>query len=157
MSHTAWSGPARALALGVDAAVTAARASDAAAFDEALAQLARVDAEQLAVVLGGVTRDLLERTHPDGLDVDDARAVAVSTVRASTWFPRLDGDAVLHALAGALGVADPDEAPGPPAAVVVAHGLLLVADLLTAAGETLPPVLDAALRELQRAQTVELP
>ena len=40
---------------------------------------------------------------------------------------------------------------------VLAHGLLLIADQLTAAGQGLVPILDGALRELMRAQTVELP
>lgn len=157
MTYASWPAPARALAEAVDAAVTAAGKADADGFDGAMAQLARTDPEQLAVVLGSITRDLLERTHPDGLDADDARAVAVGVVRASAWYPGLDGDAVLHALAGALGVSDPDDVTAPGAPAVVAHGLLLVAGLLRSAGEQLAPVLDAALHELRRSQTVELP
>ena len=56
------------MALAVDAAVSAAQSGDAAAFTDATANLSRFDREQLAVLLGAITRDLLERSHPDGLD-----------------------------------------------------------------------------------------
>lgn len=157
-SYRVWSGPARTMAVAVDAAVSAARSGDADAFAAAKADLARVDREQLAVLLGTVTRELLERAHPDGLDSDDAELLVQGCLRsAADWYPPLDRDCVVWALTGAVGVNDPDEAPdlnGPP---VVAHGLLLIADLLTGLAQDLPPVLNDALGELQRAQTVELP
>jgi hypothetical protein len=142
----------------VDAAVTAARAGDPAAFGEATAGLAALDREQLAVLLGTVMRELLERSHPDGLDSDDAQHVLSSTARrAVAWYEPLDGAALLEALIGALGVTDPDGAPQPDPDAVLAHGVLLIADQLHVLGQQLPPVLKYALGELQRAQTMELP
>jgi hypothetical protein len=160
-SYGTWTGPARAMALAVDAAVSAARAGDAAAFAAAAADLSRVEPEQLAVLLGTVTRDLLERSHPDGLDSDDVEHVLRSALKlAAGWYAELDGDALILALTGTLGVIsdpDPGEPPRPGGAAVVAHGLILIADQLRVLGRPLAPVLDAALRELMRAQTVELP
>jgi hypothetical protein len=156
--YRSWAGPARAMARAVDAAVSAAQSSDAAAFADAIADLSRVDREQLAVLLGTVTRDLLERSHPDGLDADDADEVLQSCVRsAAGWYELLDGDSLVRALTGALGVSEPDESPQVDPAAVLTHGLLLIADQLTLLTLQLPPVLDCALRDLMRAQTIELP
>ena len=156
-----WPRPAAAMARAIDAAVSAAQAGDAAAFADALGDLSRVDPEQLAVVLGTVTRDLLERSHPDGLDSDDAEHVLRSALKlAAGWYPDLDGDALILALTGTLGVItdpEPDEPPRPGGAAIVAHGLILIAEQLRVLGRPLAPDLDAALRELMRAQTVELP
>lgn len=159
--YRSWPRPAREMALAVDAAVSAARAGDAAAFAEALDDLGGMDREQLAVVLGAVTRELLERSHPDGLDSSDAEQVLTSCLRsAAGWYQAIDGDALIQALTGTLGIHDPDdpdESAPPASPAVVAHGLLLIADQLTTMGEALPPVLDRALRELMRAQTIEFP
>jgi hypothetical protein len=156
--YRSWPGPARVLAVAVDAAVAAAQAGDAAAFADAVADLDRVDGEQLAVVLGAVMRELLERSHPDGLDSDDAEQVLLSCTRsAAAWYEVLDADALIRALTGALGISDPDEPPQPGGTAVMTHGLLLVADQLTNMAQQLPPVLDWALHELMRAQTIELP
>jgi hypothetical protein len=156
--YRAWTGSARALAVAIDAGVGAARSADLEAFAAALAELARVDREQLAVLLGAVSRDLLERSHPDGLDSDDAEQVLESAIRwAASWYPDLDSDALIWALTGALGIGDLDETPARDAVAVLAHGLILIADLLTALDQALAPVLDTALRELMRAQTIELP
>jgi len=156
--YLAWPGSARAMAETVDAAVTAARAGDPVAFGEATAGLAALDREQLAILLGTVMRELLERSHPDGMDSDDAQHVLSSTARRSVaWYEPLDGAALLEALIGALGVTDPDGAPQPDPDAVLAHGVLLIADQLHVLGQELPPVLKYALGELQRAQTMELP
>jgi hypothetical protein len=142
----------------VDAVVTAARAGDPVAFGEAMTGLAALDREQLAVLLGTVMRELLERSHPDGLDSDDAQHILSSTARrAVAWYEPLDGAALLEALIGALGVTDLDGAPQPEPDAVLAHGVLLIADQLHVLGQQLPPVLKYALGELQRAQTMELP
>jgi hypothetical protein len=157
-SYGSWTGPARAMAQAIDAAVAAAQDGDADGFDEALAALRLVDNEQLLVLLGAVTQSLLERAHPDGLDADDAEQALTSCVRAAApWYPEPDPDLVIRALAGSLGIhAEDDALPADPRAVL-AHGLLLIADQLTVAGIRLAPLLDDALRELYRAQTVELP
>ena len=156
-TYGSWTGPAKAMATAVDAAVTAAQADDADAFDEAQTQLARVDEAQLRVLLGTVTRELLERGHPDGLDSDDAEAVVTGCLTAASWYPVLAPDAIVRALTDALGVSDPDDAVQLDAAVLLPHGLLLIAHLLTALAQPLPPVLEHALRELQRDQTIEMP
>ena len=156
--YRSWPGPSRVMALAIDSAVTAAQASDGDTFADAATALARLDAEQVAVVLGAVSRDLLERAYPDGLDADDAEQVLDGVVRsAAGWFADLDSDSFIWALTGTLGIGDIDELPARERSAVLAHGVILIADLLTALGQPLAPVLDAALRELQRAQTVELP
>jgi hypothetical protein len=146
------------MALAVDAAVSAAMTGDATRFDDATADLRRVDPEQLRMLLGQVSRELFERTHPDGLDSDDSeQALRSCELAVAAWFPQLDRDALVVALTGALGVSEPEESPGGDEMSVVTHGLLLIADQLSASGMTLAPLLDFALRELLRAQTVELP
>jgi hypothetical protein len=146
------------MAMAVEAAVSAAQSSDAAAFADAIADLSRVDREQLAVLLGSIGRDLLERTHPDGLDSDDAEHVLQRCTRsAAGWYEPLDRDSLVRALTGALGISDPDESPQPDGTAVMTHGLLLIADQLKISNQGLPSLLDSALHELMRAQTIELP
>lgn len=156
--YRSWPRPVMEMALAVDAAVSAAGAGDAAAFTGALEDLGRMDREQLAVVLGAVSRELLERSHPDGVGSDDAEQVLASCVRSSaSWYEAFDADSLIQALTGTLGIHDTDESAPPAGPAVVAHGLLLIADQLTTMSEDLPPVLDRALRELMRAQTIESP
>jgi hypothetical protein len=146
------------MALAVDAAVAAARSGDALAFADAAASLDRADPDQLAVVLGTVLRGLLEHSHPDGLGSDDAMHVLSSCAQsAAGWYEPLDPNTLLLALTGALGVTDPDEPPHAGGTAVVMHGILLIADQLRVLAGNLPPVLEDALRELRRAQTIELP
>jgi hypothetical protein len=156
--YRSWSEPAKTMALAIDAAVSAAQANDAAAFTEATDDLYRVDREQLAMLLGAVARELLERSHPDGLDSDDAEQLLQSCIRsAAAWYKPLDSDSLIRALTGALGISEPEESPQLDGAAVVSHGLLLIADQLTTHTQELATVLDSALAELMRAQTVELP
>jgi hypothetical protein len=145
------------MALAIDAAVSAAQPGDAAAFTEAIAGLDGVDSEQLAVVLGAVTRDLVERSHPGGLGADEAEQVLESCIRSASWYGPVDSDALIEALTGTLGVTVSEDSPRPDGRAVVTHGLLLIADQLRLLGQELPPVLDSALSELMRAQTIELP
>ncbi len=156
--YESWPGPARAMALAVDAAVSAARSGDSAEFAAATAELSGVDAGQLAIVLGTVLRALLERSHPDGLDADDVLHILHSAARsAAGWYPLLDSDTLLLALTGTLGVTDPDEPPRPDGSAVVMHGILLIADQLRVLAGDISPVLDNALRDLMRAQVNEMP
>jgi hypothetical protein len=156
--YSAWSGPARGLAVAVDAAVAAAIADNATAFAEALLELRRLDRAVLGVLLGALTRDLLERTHPDGLDSDDAQAALESTLRRSgAWYPDVHRELLITALTGALGVLEVGEGPAPDDFTLLVHGVLLIADQLVVHELLLPPLLDSALRELMREQTVELP
>lgn len=152
-SYGGWPAPVRAMATAIDDAVQAATAGDADGFEAALATLSRVDREPLAVVLGGVARELLERGYPDGMDAGDAEQLLARIPARFAWYPGFQPEALLQALTGTLGVSvAEDEAPLPAA---VPHGLLLVADLL---GTDPPaPALESALCELRRQQTVELP
>jgi hypothetical protein len=146
------------MALAIDAAVSGARAGDAVAFADASVELRHLDRGPVAVLLAALTRDVLERAHPDGLDSDDAEQALQSCIRSAvTWYSPLDSDALVRALTGALGVSEPDEEQAVDELAVLDHGLLLIADQLTSLGQALPPILDAALGELMRAQTVELP
>ena len=156
-AYHSWPAPARTMARAVDAAVAAARAGEVENFTEATARLVRLDRGQLTVLLGAVVRDLLEQAHPDGLDADDAEQVLDSCLRAAVWYPQLDRDAMIHALTGALGVSEVDESTAAGEPAVLLHGLLLIADQLTTLDRALPPLIEDALRELMRDQTVELP
>jgi hypothetical protein len=156
-AYHSWPAPARTMARAVDAAVAAARAGELDAFTEATAHLVRLDRGQLIVLLGAVVRDLLEQAHPDGLDSDDAEQALQSCLRSAQWYPQLDRDALIRALTGALGVSETEESADADEPAVLNHGLLLIADQLTTLGRTLPALLDAALRELMREQTVEMP
>jgi hypothetical protein len=146
------------MALAVDAAVSAAQSGGSTEFAEAKAELTRLDREQVKVLLGAVTRDVLERAHPDGLDSDDAEEALQSCIRfAVGWYPQIDSDSLIRALTGALGVSEPDEVRVVDEMSVVTHGLLLIADQLTILSQQLAPLLDSALGELMREQTVEMP
>lgn len=156
--YRSWTGQARAMALAVDAAVAAARSHDALAFTDAVADLTPLDREQLAILLGTIMRQLLEQSHPDGLDSESAELVLESCMRAASgWYEPLERTFLIQALTGSLGLFDPDDAPAPSGPAVVIHGVLLIADQLTTLKLDLAPVLDYALGELMRAQTVEMP
>jgi hypothetical protein len=110
------------------------------------------------VLLGALTRDVLERSHPDGLDSNDGEQALQSCIRfAASWYRQVDGESLIRALTGALDVIEPDEASVVDQMVVAAHGLLLIADQLVTVTQELPPLLDSARHELMRAQTVGLP
>jgi hypothetical protein len=151
--------PARAIALTADAAVSAAMSRDPDAFESATGQLAALNPEQIGLVLGAVVRSLLEDMHPDGLSGDDVQVVLERCARAAAnWLPRVDPRVLVVLLTGALGVHDPHEEPRPLDALDVArHAPLLVADLLTISGSPVAGYLDAALAEIARAETVEMP
>ncbi len=151
--------PARAIAVGVEAAVAAAQARDLAAFDEAGAELAGLDPQQVGVVFGAVVRALLEDLHPDGLTGDDIRGVLEQCVRsASQWWPAVDANVIVVLLTGALGVHQFDDGAAPLSAAAMArHGAVLTADLLAASGQPLQPYLAAVFAEIARAETVEQP
>ena len=162
VAYGSWPAPARRMAVAIDAAVSAATAGDADAFAEANIELRALNREQLVVLLGALTRDVLERSHPDGLDSEGAAESLESCIRfAAGWYQPIDTDALIRALTGALDVAEPDDdaddAPKVDQVAVLTHGLLLIADQLVTLDQELRPVLDTALRELMRAQTIELP
>jgi hypothetical protein len=146
----------RMIAESVTAAVGAAQAGDGEEFAEAVGRLSIVDPQRVAVVLGWMTRSLLEELHPDGMDGADVRAVLTDCATAAgSWESEVDPSVLLVVLTGALGLSDPDEQPALPPAAVARNALLLLAHLL---GPRPPSrYLDAAFTELQRAETIELP
>ncbi len=166
----------RGLRTTVTEAVAATRAADADQLDACVARLAAGDAGQVAVLLGGMVRSLLEDTHPGGLTGEDALEVLQRCLtRGAGWFPAPDPNALVLVLAGALGTYDPSDATAdsaapsdpddtrddaPSAAAVgwpalVRHAFLVLAELLD--GASVEPVLVSSLSEIRRAETVELP
>jgi hypothetical protein len=139
-------------------AVDAVARADAADFDAAGADLAGFDADQARIVLGWVLRQGLEERHPDGLDADDLRDAVATAAGGATWFPALDARILVVVLTAALGEhPDPEEVPRLGHALVLQHSLLLVHDLVTAGGPPLRRRIDAALAEVRRAETMEMP
>jgi hypothetical protein len=143
--------PARPIVAAATAAVTAARAHDDDALDEAVGDLTALDPAQTGLVLGTAVRLLLEDAHPDGLDGDAVRDVLEQCVReAAAWQPEVDPHVVLLLLAGALGVLDEDAAAPPKPDVLARHAALLLASL--AGPRPVQPFLTGALIEIQRTQ-----
>lgn len=161
----------------IDESVAAALARDAERFADASDRLAIQDQQRLVLVQAGVIRSLLEELHPDGLSSADAQDVLRRCLTSAfSWYPQADPGVLVLVLTGALGLAegtapppaatpdsdlDPDAKPEPvptagPAALSQGAALL-IADLLAAAGAPLTGYLDAALAELERAETIELP
>ena len=149
-------GPARTLAAAAADAVTAAAAADPESFDAATARLAGLAAEHVRLVLGGALRSLLEEQHTDGLDGEDVAAVVAACAGAGAWCPDLDPEVLVVVLAGALGIHEDEPRPLAPL-VVARHAALLAATLLATSARPLDAHLDAALAEVARAQTVEVP
>jgi hypothetical protein len=155
--------PATSTAAGlrrsITEAVEAALSQDADRFAEAAGRLAVQDPQRLTLVQAWVLRSLLEQVHPDGLSSEDAQDVLRRCLlSAAAWYPQADPGTLVLVLTGALGLSDPDEASSAagPAALATAAALL-IADLLGVAGGPLTGYLDAALAELERAETIELP
>ncbi len=151
-------GRARAAASGPPAADVASPA--AAAFEEAVGRLAALEPAMVTEVLGGTVRSLLEERHPDGLDGEDLRALLTDCTRGAGW-AGADPEVLLVVLTGALGLTA-EELPAVPPPAVARHALLLVAHLAGGTGPaghgTDPGAhLDAAVAELARAQTIEMP
>jgi hypothetical protein len=146
----------RAIRGSVTDAVGAAAAGDGEGFAAAVARLSTVDPSRIAVLLGWAVRALLEELHPDGMDGEDVRAVLTGCVTAAgAWESEVDPSVLLVVLTGALGLSDPDEQPALPPETVARNATVLLAHLL--AGRPPAPYLDAALAELERAETIEMP
>jgi hypothetical protein len=69
--------------------------------------------------------------------------------------PHVDVTALVVVLSGAFGVHPEDDDPASPPAEVASSAAVLVAHLLD--GRDVDPLLDAALAEVARAETVEMP
>jgi hypothetical protein len=140
-------------------AVTAAQAGDLGQFSKASTELAVLDAERVGIVQAAVIRALLEELHPTGLTGEHIRDALERCLRASAgWYPELDVDLLVAIYTGALGMSDPDAAaPASTEATMSSHASIVIADLLTAAGTGSSRYLDAAIAELERGETIELP
>jgi len=158
MRRSATSSPA-GLRRAITESVEAASSQDAGRFALAAERLAAQDPQRLVLVQAWVLRSLLEELHPDGLSSDDAQDVLRRCLASTAqWHDEADPGVLAQVLTGALGLSDPDEAAAAagPAALSSAAALL-IADLLGVAGGPLAGYLDAALAELERAETIELP
>ena len=147
---------ARTLRTALGDLVSAAAHEDATALAEVRSRLEKVEPEQVRVVLGHVVRALVERTHPDGVDADDLTSLLQDVARAATWCPDLDPSALVAVLTGAFGVHRDDDEPLPHTAPEIATAAALLAVHLLR-GRDVGPLLDDALAEVARAETVELP
>ena len=161
-SWQAMPAPTRAMVSAVGDAVAGAQSGDPSSFEEATSRLSALDPESIRTVLGDVVRLLLEDVHPDGIDAEGVQAVISRCARSSrAWMPigiAVDVPVLVAVLAGTLGVHDLEEEPRPGSALDVArHATLLIAELLAGAGRPLCVYLDAALAEMLRRETIEMP
>lgn len=152
--------PAISTAAGLRRAITeaveAASSQDADRFALAAERLAVQDPQRLVLVQAWVLRSLLEQLHPDGLSSADAQDVLRHCLQwTAQWHTGIEPGVLVLVLTGALGLSEGAAAAGP--AALGAGAALLTADLLGAAGGPLSGYLDAALAELERAETIELP
>lgn len=157
-------GSVRALRTAVLDAVRAAAAADGPALAECGPALASMDEPRLRIVLGEMLRSALEELHPDGLSSADAQDLIEQCTEQAGWYPELDPQVLVVVLLGAFGAHDPDQQPTIPPAIVAQHAAVLLVDLLAGAAETEPArialaerLLNRALAELERAETMELP
>lgn len=120
--------------------------------------LAAADPARVSVVTGAVVRALLERLHPGGLTGDAVGDVLRAAAVSGLWLPDLDPTVLLVVVTGSLGLLDVDDQPAAlsPGAVR-RHAPVLIASLLATLGAPLGAELDAALAELRRSETVEMP
>ena len=155
--------PARRIGRATMEAVNAARAGDAPAYQEATAELAACEPEQVRLVLGVVVRDLLEQLNPDGLAGDDLMELIRSCARrAFGWYPDIDVQALVVVLTGALGLhQDEDDNPRRYTPLEVArHAPLFIVELLTQPQTELPPLavyLRSAFEQIRTAELHEMP
>jgi hypothetical protein len=152
---------ALALARTLTEAVAAAQAGDSERFDDAAEKLIAQDksgAGRVGLAQAAVISAVLETRHPDGLTGEDARDVLEHTARATIgWLPTLDVNVLLAVLAGALGVLDPDAEPYPASPLDLSrHASVLIAALLGPT-DSVSPYVAAAIAEIHRAQTIEMP
>lgn len=158
MWPTCWPAIPRTIAEATDDALTAVRATDRAALDEAITELAKLPNPQVTAVHVQIVRELLETVHPDGLTSDDVHAVERTARAAVTWLPDLDVAVIADVLTGALGVSDPDEdAPSHGRSAYLRAAVLVVADLAATADIATGDYIRRAIGEIARAETVEMP
>jgi hypothetical protein len=164
-------GAVQAVRTAVLDAIRAAAATDGPALADCGPALAALDEPRLRIVLGEMLRSALEELHPDGLSSADAQDLIEHCVEQAGWYPELDPEVLVVVLLGAFGAHDPDQQPAYPPATVAQHAAVLLVDLLTGKAESdllagkaesdlLVPaerLLNRALAELERAETMEMP
>jgi hypothetical protein len=157
--HRSATSSAAGLRRSITEAVEAASSRDADRFAEAADRLALQDPQRLSLVQAWVVRCLLEQLHPDGLSGEDAQDVLRHCLLStSQWYADADPGVLVLVLTGALGLSDPDDTTASVGSAGLSTGAaLLIADLLGVAGGPLAGYLDAAMAELERAETIELP
>ncbi len=144
------------LAQALTEAVEAATAGDLAAYDVATARLAAQDPARTSGVTGTAVRGLLEERHPDGLTGDDVGDLLRACAATGAFLPDLDPDVLLLVVTGSLGLLEAEDQPTAlTGTAVLRHAPVVLAALL--GRDALAPRLAAALAELRRAETVELP
>lgn len=156
---TGWPTTARQIAVATDDAVSAARAGSREQLAEVLDDLVALPFEQVTIVHAGVVRALLEDLHPDGFSGDDIQA-ALTRVAGSaiTWLPDLDVSALATLLTGALGLTEMnDDAQRIGQLDYLRSAVLVMADLLRAADVAADRYIRAAIGEIARAETIEMP
>ncbi|RVW02170.1 hypothetical protein [Rhodococcus xishaensis] len=154
-----WPMPARQIAVATDDAITAARAASREHLSEAVEELIALPFEQVTIVHAGVVRVLLEELHPDGLSGEDIqRALTRVAGSAIAWLPDLDVEALAAVLTGSLGLTEmSDDAEEIGQADYLRSAVLVMADLLAAAEAASEGYLRAAIGEIARAETMEMP
>lgn len=143
---------------------------DPDAVDEAVGMALDVPQSRVDIVHAAVVRDLLEQTYPAEVTGVDLRTVVQTAVVAhGGWLPELDLSVLVTVLLGALGMdsapaatdsQDPDDVPEPvrpPRAALVRHGFLAIAALCALADSDEIASVRAAVDEIQRAETIEMP
>ncbi|PTR22463.1 hypothetical protein C8K36_1111 [Rhodococcus sp. OK519] len=154
-----WPTTPRQIAVATDAAITAARAASGEQFAEEIENLTALPFEQVTLVHAGVVRALLEDLHPDGFSGDDIQDALTRVAGAAlVWLPGLDVSALAAVLTGSLGLTEmTDDAQRIGQAEYVRSAILVIADLLSAADVSPHRYLKAAIGEIARAETVEMP
>ncbi|MGX7679745.1 hypothetical protein ACSMXN_12720 [Jatrophihabitans sp. DSM 45814] len=139
-------------------AVEAARTGTTAEFDEANRQLEALGPDRVVLVQAAVIRGLLEEIHPEGLTGEHVgQAIERCLTSLSARLLVVDAEALIAVYAGALGVADLEERAEHRPSVLITNASLVIADLCDAAGADVSQYLVAAIAEIERAETMELP
>ncbi|MBM4634885.1 hypothetical protein [Prescottella equi] len=154
-----WPTTPRQIAVTTDAAINAARSADGEQFVEKIENLRLLPFEQVTLVHAGVVRALLEDLHPDGFSGDDIQDALTRVAGAAlVWLPGLDISALAAVLTGSLGLTEmSDDAQRIGQSEYLRSAVLVMTDLLATADASPYGYLKAAIAEIARAETVEMP
>ncbi len=154
-----WPTTARQIAVATDDAITAARSGSREQLAEVVEDMVALPFEQVSIVHAGVVRALLEDLHPDGFSGDDIQGALTRVAGAAlAWLPDLDVTALAAVLTGSLGLPEMSEdAQKIGQADYLRSAVLVMADLLASADVVADGYIRAAIGEIARAETVEMP